>query len=122
MKDELLKIIDNNLTVEEIDGRTFLHLPLYELKDMSPNFVVELIKTDNEYKLSDMKSLVRSLIEEDTLNDYIIDKINELAPTYRLTVEKGEVSATFSELEDIKYFVSYMFAFVSVINYLSKNN
>ena len=124
MKDKLLKILTSNFDIEEDNGRTFLHLPIHQFKDCSPRFVFELIynKDKNIYKLSDVKQTVRDLKEEYLFTDDLYNKMCELAPKYRLKVDTGEISVTFKELSDIKYFASYMIQFIAIIQYLANEN
>lgn len=122
MKDKLLEIFNNNFEIEEDNGRTFLHLPIYKFEDFSPKFIIELKNIDDDYfVISDIAQTVRGLQEEGVFTEDISIKFNELASKYRMTIESGAITARFEELEHIKYFASYMIQFISVISYLARN-
>ena len=123
MKQRIIDIFNNNIQVEEERGRTFIHMPIHQFKDYSPKFVFEIIKDDNGFILSDMSNTIRNIQDEDLFSPRIYDTMVELAPEYRLEIgEFGNIVAKFEQIEHVKYFASYMIQFISVIQYLAKQD
>ncbi|MBQ8425175.1 MAG: hypothetical protein IJX17_04070 [Clostridia bacterium] len=109
----------SSTSVEKIDEYScIITMPITHIFKGNPNFKFKIIKTSSGFNATDMGITYNTIkFNNVTLSNNISKKIYKLSKIFRCEIVNSEIISNSESIENLKYNLSYMIEFISIINY-----